>query len=166
MKNRRKVLIEYLYLDLQTCDRCVGTDKVLSEVLEVLEPALQLAGYEVESRKVEMSTPEIAAAYRFLSSPTIRVNGRDICLSVEENDCGCCSEIAGSRVECRVFRYEDQIYEVPPKELLAYSILKAIFSARDDGVDTEYIMPENLKTFYANKANKECSSCCPSGGCC
>ena len=40
----KEVTIEYLYLDLKTCDRCVGTDEVLDEVLDVLEPTLKLAG--------------------------------------------------------------------------------------------------------------------------
>ena len=28
----KKVLIEYLFLDLNTCDRCIGTDKVLGSM--------------------------------------------------------------------------------------------------------------------------------------
>jgi hypothetical protein len=73
----KKVLVEYLYLDLQTCERCIGTDKVLAGVLTILTPALQLAGYEVEYHKIEMRTAEIAEKHQFLSSPTIRVNGRE-----------------------------------------------------------------------------------------
>ena len=149
----KEITIDYLYLDLNTCDRCVGTDEVLDGVLDVLEPALQLAGYKVVRRKTEMSTAEIAAEYQFLSSPTIRVNSKDICLTVEENDCGCCSDIAGCDVECRVFRYEDEVYEIPPKEMLANAILKTLFSDNVDITNTEYIMPENLKEFYASKNN-------------
>lgn len=48
MNNNRKAIIEYLYLDLSVCDRCIGTDEVLDHVIDVLEPALQLAGYEDE----------------------------------------------------------------------------------------------------------------------
>lgn len=176
MNNSRKAIIQYLYLDLNTCDRCVGTDVILDEVIDVLKPTLQLAGYEVIQRKIEMSTSEIAAEYRFLSSPTIRVNGKDICLSVEENDCGCCSDIAGCDVDCRVFRYEDQIYEIPPKEMLANAILKTLFSDSDDNNQAEYIMPENLKSFYQNKNIKgeltmkkmsiyEPAMCCDTGLC-
>ena len=151
----KEITIDYLYLDLNTCDRCVGTDEVLDGVLDVLEPALQLAGYKVVRRKTEMSTAEIAAEYQFLSSPTIRVNSKDICLTVEENDCGCCSDIAGCDVECRVFRYEDEVYEIPPKEMLANAILKTLFSDNVDITNTEYIMPENLKEFYASKNNNK-----------
>ena len=35
----KKVVVEYLYLDLQTCERCIGTDNVLDEVMLVLTPA-------------------------------------------------------------------------------------------------------------------------------
>ena len=101
----KKVLVEYLYLDLNTCDRCIGTDKVLDEVMVILTPALELAGYNVEYNKIEIETAEIAKQFQFLSSPTIRVNGQDICASVEENSCGCCSEISGTDVDCRVFEY-------------------------------------------------------------
>lgn len=176
MSNSRKAIIQYLYLDLNTCDRCVGTDVVLDEVIDVLKPTLQLAGYEVVQRKIEMSTPEIATEYQFLSSPTIRVNGKDICLSVEENDCGCCSDIAGCGVECRVFRYEDETYEIPPKEMLANAILKTLFSDSVDITNSDYIMPENLKSFYQNKNIKgeltmkkmsiyEPAMCCDTGLC-
>ena len=44
----KQVIIEYLYLDLHVCDRCVGTDKVLDEVVEQLKPVLELADYSVE----------------------------------------------------------------------------------------------------------------------
>ncbi len=174
----KEITIDYLYLDLNTCDRCVGTDEVLDGVLDVLEPALQLAGYKVVRRKTEMSTAEIAAEYQFLSSPTIRVNSKDICLTVEENDCGCCSDIAGCDVECRVFRYEDEVYEIPPKEMLANAILKTLFSDNVDITNTAYIMPENLKEFYASKNNNkngeftmkrisiyEPAMCCETGVC-
>ena len=48
----KKILIEYLYLDLKTCDRCVGTDAVLDKVVEGLKPALSLAGYQIEYLKM------------------------------------------------------------------------------------------------------------------
>ncbi|NLB23810.1 MAG: arsenite efflux transporter metallochaperone ArsD [Clostridium sp.] len=172
----KEVTIEYLYLDLKTCDRCVGTDEVLDEVLDVLEPTLKLAGYKIVRRKIEMSTVEIANEYQFLSSPTIRINDKDIFLSVEENDCGQCSDIAGCDVECRVFRYEDEVYEIPPKEMLANAILKTLFSDNINSTNTEYIMPENLKEFYASKNSNgdsnitkisiyEAAMCCETGVC-
>lgn len=32
----KEITIDYLYLDLNTCARCVGTDEVLEGVLDVL----------------------------------------------------------------------------------------------------------------------------------
>lgn len=161
----KKVLVEYLYLDLKTCDRCIGTDNVLDEVMKTLTPALQLAGYVVEYNKVEMETAELAAQYQFLSSPTIRVNGQDICTSVKENSCGCCSEISGTDVDCRVFEYNGETYEVPPKEMLADAILSGVFGLPESGCScgSEYEMPDNLKAFFEGKKNIKCScgeNCC------
>jgi len=161
----KKVLVEYLYLDLETCDRCIGTDKVLDEVMMILSPALQLAGYEVVYNKIEMKTAELATRYKFLSSPTIRVNGQDICASVKENSCGCCSEISGTDVVCRIFEYNGKTYEVPPPEMLAQAILQQVFApAAGNCSGQDYQLPENLKEFYDGKKGK--SSCSCGGNCC
>lgn len=157
----KKLLVEYLYLDLQTCDRCIGTDKVLDEVLLVLNPALSLAGYEVVYNKILMETAEIAIKHRFLSSPTIRINGHDICQAVSESNCGCCSEISNTDVDCRVFEFNGENYEVPPKEMLAEDILKAVFlQAAKENPFIEYELPDNLKQFFQGKYKKHCSSEC------
>ena len=155
----KKAVIEYLYLDLNTCDRCCGTADILDEVVSVLRPALELAGYAVDYRKREMTTTEIAEQYRFLSSPMIRVNGNDIFGEVQESDCGCCGEIAGVAVDCRVFEYEGKTYEVPTKEMLADLILKSLHTAPGCSCGT-YELPENLKQFYEGKKRKAASACC------
>lgn len=161
----KKVLVEYLYLDLQTCDRCIGTDHVLDEVILTLTPALRLAGYEIAYRKIEMESAELAAKHQFLSSPTIRVNGQDICGSVKEAGCGCCGEISGTDVDCRVFEYHGEFYEVPPKEMLAEAILRIVFGAsKRGGSRGGYELPENLKVFFAGKRTN--SGRAREGSCC
>jgi len=161
----KKILVEYLYLDLKTCDRCIGADKVLEEVLQTITPALQISGYSIEFRKIEMTTEELAQKYRFLSSPTIRVNGQDICTTVAENACGCCSDISGTDVNCRVFQYNGQSYEIPPHEMLAEAILRKIFEAPNSGCAAEnYEMPDNLASFFHGKSMKNSCSC--GGDCC
>ncbi len=165
MASEKKLVVEYLYLDLQTCDRCIGTDNMLDEVMLTLTPALELAGYAVEYTKVEMETAVLAEKYQFLSSPTIRVSGKDICQSVAENSCGCCSDISGTDVDCRVFEYNGETYEVPPKEMLAEAILHAVFGQAETGCSCgNYELPENLKSFFTGKSNK--SECTCGGGCC
>lgn len=163
--SKKKVVVKYLYLDIETCDRCIGTDNLLDEVMMTLTPTLNIAGFEVEYNKTEMNTVEVAKQYKFLSSPTIRVNGQDICQSVAENSCGCCSDISGTDVNCRVFEYNGQTYEVPPKEMLATAILNAIFGYTEVGCSCEkYEFPENLKEFFQGKKNK--SDCSFGGNCC
>ena len=161
----KKVLVEYLYLDLQTCERCIGTDSVLDEVMLVLTPALKLAGFTVEYKKIEMKTVDMAIKHQFVSSPTIRVNGQDICKSVAENSCGCCSDISGTDVNCRVFEYNGQTYEVPPKEMIAKAILNEVLGYTEAGYSCEkYEFPENLREFFEGKKNKSGCSC--GGNCC
>ena len=154
----KTVTIDYLYLDLANCDRCIGTDQVLGEVVAAITPALALAGYQVKYRKNEMATAEIAMRHQFLSSPTIRVNGRDIAASVAENHCGCCSAISNSDVDCRVFQYEGATYEVPPKQMLAEGILRAVFGSKPDAMEPDHFqMPDNLTSFFSGKAQQQCS---------
>lgn len=158
-ENGKTVSVEYLFLDLKTCDRCIGTDAELEEVLTALRPALVMAGYSVTYQKIEMSNARLAQEYRFLSSPTIRVNGRDIMETVTETVCGCCSEISGADVDCRSYEYKGQTYDVPPKEMLANAILTAVFGT-DSGCSCEsYELPENLKHFYEGKDTHNICGC-------
>lgn len=163
--SKKKVVVEYLYLDIETCGRCIGTDNILDEVMITLTPTLNIAGFEVEYNKIEMNTAEVAKQYKFLSSPTIRVNSQDICQSVEENSCGCCSDISGTDVNCRVFEYNGQTYEVPPKEMIAKAILNEILGYTEAGYSCEkYELPGKLREFFEGKKNKSDCSC--GGNCC
>lgn len=162
--DEKSVMIEYSYLDLQSCDRCIGTDAVLEEAIADLTPTLERAGYIIEYRKIEIKTDVIATEYQFLSSPTIRVNGQDICATVTENNCGGCSNISGSAVDCRVFVYKGSSYEVPPKEMLVKGILEVVFAGSKITCNDRYTLPDNLRRFFAGKIKK--ASCCRSGECC
>ena len=155
--SEKEVKIDYLYLDLSTCDRCIGAAAVLDGVLDTLRPTLELAGYQVLCQKREISNAELAEKYHFRSSPTILVNGQDIFGPVVESDCGCCGEISGTQVNCRVFEYDGRFYTVPPKEMLAETILKAVFSPPETDDCGCYELPENLKAFFNGKRNKAAS---------
>lgn len=163
--SKKKVVVEYLYLDIETCGRCIGTDNILDEVMITLTPTLNIAGFEVEYNKIEMNTAEVAKQYKFLSSPTIRVNSQDICQSVEENSCGCCSDISGTDVNCMVFEYNGQTYEVPPKQMIAKAILNEVLGYTEAGYSCEkYELPGKLREFFEGKKNKSDCSC--GGNCC
>jgi len=158
--------IDFLYLDLTTCERCMGTDDVLMDAINEVSALLKAAGYAVTVNKTEIANEELAKQYKFVSSPTIRVNGQDICLEVKENPCGSCSDISEQPVDCRVFVYEGKEYEVPPKAMIINAILKAIYGQVQERTDEEvYAVPENLKKFFLGKASKS-TMCCGGGGDC
>ncbi len=83
----KKIVIDFLYLDLNTCQRCVSTDRTLNEALDILSGVFRTLGYSVKVNQVNVTSRELAEQNRFISSPTIRVNGVDICSEVKESDC-------------------------------------------------------------------------------
>ena len=81
---------------------------------------------------------------------TILVNGNDICSSVIENPCGCCSDISGTDVECRVFMYNGKGYEVPPEKMLIEAILQNAMIDKFES-HVRYELPKNLEDFFKVK---------------
>ena len=152
------VLVEYLYLDNETCDRCISAEDALDGVMDVLSPALRMAGHRVAYRKTEVATAEMAAQLCFEASPTIRVNGRDVCGEAGESSCACCSEISGTDVTCRVFAWQGRTYEAPPAEMLAAAILIETFAPAAAENGKVYELPENLRKFFEGKSKKQAAS--------
>ncbi|HZK26908.1 MAG TPA: DUF2703 domain-containing protein [Thermoclostridium sp.] len=76
----------------------------------------------------------------------------------------CCSEISDTDVDCRVFEYDGETFEVPPKEKLANAILKSVFGIIEDSCSCgSYELPDNLRDFFDGKKNKKCDC---GGDCC
>ena len=88
----KQVEIEFLYLDLDLCTRCKGTNDNLETALRTVQEVLQASGADVSTRKVLVESEETARELRFVSSPTIRINGRDIALDFRETPCDSCAE--------------------------------------------------------------------------
>jgi len=95
---------------------------------------------------VNITSKELAEKYRFISSPTIRVNGVDISSELEESDCADCGDLAGCSVDCRVFVYEGKNYEQPPVAMITDGILKAIYGQKPK--EKSYMLPDNLIKFF------------------
>ena len=152
-RERRKVEIDFLYLDLNVCTRCKGTDANLDAALAEVPGMLRTAGFDVVVNKVNITSSELAVEYEFLSSPTIRVNGRDIEPDVEESSCESCGDLCGGSVDCRVWTHEGVEYAVPPKELIINAILREVCS--DTRISTqdkcEYRIPHNLEVFFRGR---------------
>lgn len=147
----QKLNIDYLYLDLQRCDRCQSTDQRLEEALELLRPVLLRLGYSYQINKLHMSTKELALKHRFRSSPTIRINDFDLFDTITENECGCCSEMSGHATDCRTFVEDGQTVNAPSVKLLIEKILLHILN-KAKACDLEpYVLPDNLEQFYQKK---------------
>lgn len=151
MTDSTSITIDFLYLDLRVCTRCQDTDTSLDEAVAQVTDTLRKLGTTVALNKINVSTEELARTYAFMSSPTIRVNGRDIQLEVKENLCESCGDLCGDDVNCRVWVYQGQNYTAPPTKMITEAILREVAGKNHgaDAEDTPYIMPENLKIFYA-----------------
>ena len=57
---KKTVKIEYLYLDQTVCDRCQGTDTRVEKAIEELAPIMDMAGYKLKMKRVEISTKKLA----------------------------------------------------------------------------------------------------------
>lgn len=154
--DKKRLVIDFLYLDLSVCTRCQGTDNTLDEALAEVSKVLEATGTEVVLNKINVNTEELAVAYKFKSSPTIRVNGHDIQIEVRESLCESCGDLCGDEVYCRVWVYQGNEYTVPPKAMIIEAILKEVYGGNrgDDATEQEYVMPDNLKYFYAVMESK------------
>ena len=155
----RKIQIDFLYLDLEVCTRCQGTDQVLDEAVADVQQILQAAGVSAEINKVNINAADLAIQYQFVSSPTIRINGRDIDVDVKESLCESCGDLCGDSVDCRVWTYQGIEHNQPPKAMIINALLQAVYGPpveipANDGVES-YHLPENLKKFYEAMSKKE-----------
>lgn len=152
----KKVVIDFLYLDLNVCQRCQGAEQNLDEAIAEVAAVLESAGYHVTVNKVKIASEELALKHKFLSSPTIRVNSQDIILAVTETACKDCGELCGDNVDCRSWEYEGVGYDEPPKAMIINAIMKAVYGDQTQQVNVNetYVLPENLKKFFAGQQAK------------
>ena len=147
-KPKRQVVIDFLYLDLNTCERCCDTDKTLSDALLSVKDILNSAGIEAKINKYLIDTKEKAIEHKLLSSPTIRINGKDIDIDVKESKCQSCGDVCGDTVDCRVWSYQGIDYTSPPEALIVDAILREMYAPESVVHDSDYIMPANLERFF------------------
>jgi Domain of unknown function (DUF2703) len=162
---RTTIEVDFLYLDLTTCSRCRASDASLRAAVEVVRPVLDAVGASIEVRKTLVQTEEQARALRFVSSPTIHVNGHDIAGELIESSCSECGELCGcgGGVDCRVWQYRGEQHTEAPIGLIVEAILAEIGPAgaarSEEPMSTD--VPENLKRFFAGVgAARNASSCC------
>ena len=162
-----EITIQFLALDLTTCTRCVGTGQSLEAALGLVRDVLAATGVAVEVRKTLVETATQARELRFVSSPTIRVNGRDIALELKESRCGsepCGGGCCGDDIACRVWSYRGQEYTEAPVGLIVDAVLGEVYGGapRAEGADEGYELPWNLVAFFAGRSQAAVdeSACC------
>ena len=151
---KKVITIDFLYLDLSVCTRCNGTDESLEQALSEVGTVLRSTGAEVVVHKINVINEELAFKHRFLSSPTIRVNGKDIQLEIKESTCESCGDLCGEDVDCRIWVYQGAEYTAAPKAMIIEAILKEVFGGSAPQEEKPYVLPENLRKYYAAMQNK------------
>jgi hypothetical protein len=166
---KKKVTIDFLYLDLESCEPCQGSEGNLEGALNEISTILGATGAEVELNKVHVTSYDEAVQLGFVSSPTIRVNGQDLALEVRESHCSSCSDISGTETFCRVWDFEGKEYKAAPKALIAEAVLKAVYGgvtqqdtrSPDSGQEAKSLA--NLKSFF--EGTRAAATSCGSGTC-
>ncbi|MEG6585712.1 DUF2703 domain-containing protein [Dendrosporobacter sp. 1207_IL3150] len=148
----KKLLIEFMYIDLTVCDRCMGTDANLEDAIAEVASVLKAIGYEIEVQKTLVESEQQASELGFVSSPTIRINGQDIDLDVKESLCESCGDVCGEDVDCRVWTWQGQEYTTPPRAMMIDAILKHVYGKQQATQSETKEVPDNLKKFFAAKA--------------
>jgi len=154
---RRKIEIEFLYLDLSVCTRCQGADDSLDEAIAEVSQILKATDVDVVVNKINVTDEKQAEALQFESSPTIRVNGRDIQLEIRESLCESCVDLCGDEVDCRVWVYHGKEYTSPPKAMIIEAILREVYGSSDKQELNKrtYRLLDNLRKFFASTRAKQ-----------
>jgi Domain of unknown function (DUF2703) len=162
-----RLRIEFLFLDLTSCTRCLGADRSLGSALDIVGEVLEATGVEVAVDKILVESAEQARALRFVSSPTIRVDGRDVALELRESSCGseACTDGCGDQIACRVWVHRGREYTEPPVAMIVDAILEHVYNGPSPRARVEaqsYELPANLARFFLGKAaSAEERACCP-----
>jgi len=132
----RTLTIEWRHLDLDddTCIRCSKTGMVLSKAIAELRQELKPRGVEIVFQETKLPVEDLQ------QSNMILLNGRpleDVLSDAEsdENYCSSCSCLTGKEAQCRTIRYNHQVYEDIPAELIRTAV-NTILSLNDGGPGT------------------------------
>lgn len=159
---KKALVVELLVIDLTTCKRCVPTGDQLQQAVRLLEPVAKALGIELRHRQIVVQTPQEAKAHALLSSPTIRLNGRDIEQDIRESLCKSCGDLTENNtlVDCREWHYRGKVFSAAPLPLLVEAIMAAMLAIDQPPVVPTPIdeLPENLQRYFTNK--KITVSCC------
>ncbi len=161
-----KVLnVDLLVIDLETCKRCVPTGDQLRVAVNLLAPVAEALGIDLRHHEIIAQTPAEAKKHALLSSPTIRLNGRDIAQDIRESECESCGDLTinNTSVDCREWHYRGKVYPAAPVPMLVEAIMSAMLNI--DQISPVVPapleeLPENLQRYFNNKKQTGVSTCC------
>jgi hypothetical protein len=162
----RKILnVDLIVIDLSTCKRCVPTGDQLRAAVKLLTPVAEALGIEFRPQDTVVQTPNEAKEIALLSSPTIRLNGRDIAQDIRESLCESCGDLTDNNtsVDCREWHYRGKVYSAPPIALLIEALMEAMLKIDEIPPVVPAPLkdlPENLRRYFDNKKQARTSSCC------
>lgn len=158
IEKKRRIEIDFLYLDLDVCSPCRSTESNIEGALNEVAGILQATGVEVIVNKTHVQSLEQAMSLGFLSSPTVRIEGRDLQLDFKENYCATCSQVSGTATDCRVWLYQGQEYSAPPKAMIIEAVLQEVYGG-SRSQPAKIVRPENalenLTRFFESKRGQE-----------
>lgn len=158
---RRTVTVDFLYLDNESCERCMGTEGALEEAIDKLEPILSSLDVGLTVRDIHVSTLEGAKATQLAVSPTIRINGQDIQPDYIQNTCESCGDLCACEgdVDCRLWRYRGEEHTTAPVGLIVNALLQAAIpnQTRLDDADTDsaYQITPNVEDFFTSPKEEQ-----------
>jgi len=163
------LLVEFLFLDEDVCQPCSGTARALEEAVQITSAPLAVMGLNLQIKKIHVINKKMAIAHKLLTSPTIRINAKDIDPARTEGECGTCGDLAGGEttVNCRNWDWRGEVYQNAPVGKIVEAIMEAAVKATKTGIECcdsaitqdNYIVPENLEAFFVARKNIE-KSCC------
>jgi len=170
IESPRVVDVELLALDLTSCTRCTGTLTNIEQAIEIVSHAAEATGSSIRLRKTLIESEEDARRHRFVTSPTIRVAGRDLVFETKESLCDSCTDLCGCEegVSCRVWSYQGTEHTEAPVGLIVEGLLREIAGSGSGGAEASgYEVPENIQRFFAGREKEaaEADSCCDSTCC-
>lgn len=162
----RKILqVDLLVIDLNTCKRCVPTGDQLKVAVNLLTPVAEILGIDLRYHEIVVQTPEEAKDHALFSSPTIRLNGRDIAQDIRESECESCGDLTlnNTSVDCREWHYRGKVYPAAPVPLLIEAIMGSMLNIDEISMVVPTPLeelPENLQRYFDNKKQDGVSTCC------
>ncbi|MFW6385006.1 MAG: DUF2703 domain-containing protein [Halodesulfurarchaeum sp.] len=168
------ITVDYLYLDRESCTRCSSTEAALEAGIERVAPLLSELDIDVSLRTVHVDSKDAARQTRLETSPTIRIDGRDLQPGFEESTCEPCGDLAETDVDCRVWAYGGSEQTTVPVELVMEGLLDAAterFEVNSSEDSRWYRLPDNLESFFeetertneadeSERSDEDSSNCC------